>query len=74
MVYRLEHDACPTPEQLVASGLVRRNSSIRDRWESPFRVECSEPGDIVVISAGPDRAFGTHDDLSTRAPKDWPLE
>jgi len=72
-LYVVERGVCPTPEQLIASKIVGKSSTLHDKWESPFRIHCSE-ADIVVTSAGPDRKFGTHDDLSTQATEDWPLE
>jgi hypothetical protein len=46
-----------------ASGKRTRDPS-RDLWGTPFRLE-KTAGGFRVLSAGPDRAWGTHDDLSS---------
>lgn len=33
-----------------------------DPWGTPFRIHCAAD-ELVVISAGPDLAFGTEDDI-----------
>jgi hypothetical protein len=36
---------------------------VLDRWGTPFRVESSGISEPRLISAGPDREFGTPDDI-----------
>ena len=36
-----------------------------DVWGTPLVLTCSEAHPPIVISAGPDRAFGTRDDISS---------
>lgn len=54
---------CPTPEDVVKAGLLSPGLSSRDVWGTPFRIACSPEGHLSVISAGPDLAFQTPDDL-----------
>ncbi len=61
-LYRLDKDDCPTVPDLVRADVIDRTSRIVDSWENPFRIEC-EGNDIFVVSAGPDGAFDTRDDL-----------
>ncbi len=61
-LYRLDKDDCPTVPDLVRADVIDRTSRIVDSWENPFRIEC-EGNDIFVVSAGPDGAFDTPDDL-----------
>ncbi len=60
----LNHDAavCPGVDELVASGVVDRDSPRLDAWGESWRVECSE-GQVSVLSAGRDRRHGTDDDI-----------
>ncbi len=53
---------CATTEDLVRTGVVDPSIRTTDAWDLPFRVECNGE-DIVVSSAGPDRVFGSDDDL-----------
>lgn len=53
---------CPVLEELGLDRGARQS----DAWDHPFRLECDEDGPIV-ISAGPDGAFDTEDDI--RAPQ-----
>jgi hypothetical protein len=38
-----------------------------DPWDTPLRTECSDDG-FAARSAGPDRVFGTDDDLPGSKP------
>jgi len=62
---------CPTPTTMRASRDLDSSVSIDDPWGTPYRITCS-PEEIVASSAGPDRAFGSEDDihvpLARRAP------
>jgi general secretion pathway protein G len=60
-----EEPDCPTPARMQEARELDAAMSLRDPWGTPYAVEC-QSDEIVAISAGPDRAFGTEDDL--RAP------
>lgn len=56
---------CPRSLQNVVFGMAKT-----DPWGSPFRLRC-QPGPAAspeIDSAGPDRTFDTHDDLSSDRP------
>jgi hypothetical protein len=61
-LYRSEHDDCPTPDDLRAEKIMDPRKNTRDEWGSEFRIECEVDG-ATVTSAGPDKTFGTADDL-----------
>jgi len=52
---------CPTAEQL---GEYMATAHPKDAWGQDFIISCSPVvGGIVVRSLGPDKRFGTHDDI-----------
>jgi len=52
---------CPTAEQL---GEYMATAHPKDAWGQDFIISCSPVvGGIVVRSIGPDKLFGTHDDI-----------
>lgn len=53
---------CLSVQQLVAAGFVDPGSRAEDRWGTPFDIVCTDE-DVVVSSAGPDRRWGTTDDI-----------
>jgi general secretion pathway protein G len=60
-----EESECPLPDKMQEDRELDAAMSLRDPWGTPYRLEC--PSDeIVASSAGPDRSFGTEDDI--RAP------
>ncbi len=69
--WRLQHTSeCPTAERLKAEKEISASSKITDAWETPFKIECTEDGEVVVSSAGPDKKEGTADDIRVpEAPK-----
>jgi prepilin-type N-terminal cleavage/methylation domain-containing protein len=58
----LEHDGCPTVQQLVADEALDHDTTGKDPWGSPWALECKSH-DVVVTSLGPDRQPGTPDDI-----------
>jgi hypothetical protein len=57
--------ACPTLDELIAAKRLSREKSL-DPWGTPYDLRCE--GDFIdVRSAGPDRVFGTPDDVFTDA-------
>lgn len=54
--------ACPTMADIRSTGVLDRGRRTEDAWGVSFVVVCSGD-DIDVISSGPDRAFGTADDI-----------
>ncbi|MEO0322408.1 MAG: type II secretion system protein GspG [Myxococcota bacterium] len=66
--YFLERGVCPARVMaLVDEGYVDRASRSLDPWDGEFKLTC-DGGDIEVASAGPDRSWGTRDDI--RVPGD----
>jgi len=57
---------CPTMSQLVQDKQLDQGSNTNDPWGQAYILQC-EDGDVVVISAGPDKKKGTKDDI--RVPK-----
>jgi general secretion pathway protein G len=63
-----EESECPTPARMLETHELDAAVSLRDPWGTPYRVECSS-NEIVAISAGRDRAFGTEDDIRVPGPR-----
>jgi hypothetical protein len=61
-VWQVSNQGCPSARDLVAAHVVPEAVRERDAWETPFRVSCDGKSPMVT-SAGPDRAFGTGDDI-----------
>lgn len=59
--------ACPTPDDVINAGQISNKLSSRDIWGTPYRILCPPDGHLEVVSAGPDLAFDTEDDLHIRA-------
>jgi general secretion pathway protein G len=59
---------CPTIEAMRESRILDRASKTTDAWDQPFRIVCAEDGEITVLSPGPDRKLGTHDDIAAPPP------
>jgi general secretion pathway protein G len=53
---------CPTPEGLQHEKELDATMSLRDPWGTAYAIEC-QPDEFIAKSAGPDRAFGTDDDI-----------
>jgi general secretion pathway protein G len=53
---------CPSVEEMMREKLFRRDGRGRDPWGNHWRIECTED-EAVVSSDGPDRLFGTKDDI-----------
>jgi type II secretion system (T2SS) protein G len=63
-MYALEHHRCPgRADDLIAGDYIRARNLI-DPWGTPIAYSCSED-DLKAVSAGPDRIFGTADDVTT---------
>jgi hypothetical protein len=60
--YQIERNRCPTTsDDLIAGGYIDARRLV-DPWRTPIAFSCSTE-DTNVVSAGPDRAFGTPDDI-----------
>ncbi|MEZ4324979.1 MAG: prepilin-type N-terminal cleavage/methylation domain-containing protein [Polyangiales bacterium] len=62
-VFQLNEGHCPTMEQLQQSGGLDEETRTEDPWETPFHLDCDNGP--RVLSAGPDREFGTDDDIGS---------
>ncbi len=63
-----DESECPTPASMQESRELDAAMSLRDPWGTPYAIEC-QSDEIVAVSAGPDRAFGTEDDIRAPAPR-----
>lgn len=64
--HMIERGACPTVDDLVAAKQLRKVPI--DPWGTKLDVRCpgtKDPDGVDVVSAGPDRAMGTEDDLAS---------
>jgi hypothetical protein len=60
--YQIERNRCPTTsDDLIAGGYIDPRRLV-DPWRTRIAFSCSRD-DTNVISAGPDRVFGTTDDI-----------
>lgn len=53
---------CPNTDDLVKEGFLDKGKRINDAWDTAFEIKC-EGDNIQVSSAGPDKQFGTPDDI-----------
>lgn len=63
-LWRATHDdVCPTVEQLERDRVLDPKSAVRnDPWGTAIAIQCSDE-QVSVASAGPDKKFGTADDI-----------
>ena len=48
------------------SHTVNANQEFIDGWGTPFRISVESKDSIVILSAGPDKIFGTADDITNQ--------
>jgi prepilin-type N-terminal cleavage/methylation domain-containing protein len=65
-MYYAESNECPTIEDLKES----LKGDPVDAWDQEFKIECSSEDEIMVISSGKDKNFGTEDDLDEEKCRD----
>lgn len=53
---------CPTVQDLRHDPFASEDVITEDAWGTPYRIACTSES-VVVVSAGPDLAFGTEDDF-----------
>jgi general secretion pathway protein G len=70
-VNRPEDADCPTPARMQEARELDAAVSLRDPWGTPYSIEC-QADEVIAISAGPDRAFGTDDDIRAPGPRRAP--
>jgi general secretion pathway protein G len=63
-----EESDCPTAAKMQEAHELDAAMSLRDPWGTPYTLEC-QSDEIVAISAGPDRAFHTEDDIRVPGPR-----
>jgi general secretion pathway protein G len=63
-----EESDCPTPAKMQEARELDAAMSLRDPWGMPYSIEC-QSDEVIAISAGPDRAFGTEDDIRVPGPR-----
>ena len=64
-MYLIENDRCPiTIADLVDDEYIAKPTSV-DSWDTTISISCSAD-DWSARSAGPDRVFGTADDITSR--------
>ena len=71
-LYRAQHTGCPTLAQVRSWTGESPRLRVNDGWATPFRLTCTRDGGVTVQSAGPDRRFGSADDLGTDNEGPWP--
>jgi len=74
VLYLAEHDDCPDVAKLRAAMILDANHTARDRWMTPLEIRCEAQTSATIptiLSAGPDKGFGTHDDLMTHDGRIW---
>lgn len=54
--------ACPTISTLVSERILTSSTRTHDAWNHEYRIVCVGE-DVTVTSAGPDRSWGTEDDI-----------
>ncbi|MCA9602391.1 MAG: type II secretion system protein GspG [Myxococcales bacterium] len=55
-------EGCPTVDDMLQSGELKKGTNTEDPWGTAFQINC-EGDDVTVTSAGPDKQFGTEDDI-----------
>ncbi len=65
-MYYAESNECPTIEDLKSS----LKGEPVDAWDQEFKIECSSEDELLVISSGKDKNFGTEDDLDEERCRD----
>ena len=68
--WRADHPGspCPTPDQVQKDGFLDPDFRTADRWGNAFLLRCTDK-DITCSSAGPDRRWGTADDVVVAVPE-----
>lgn len=61
-LYMVDNGECPNVQDLVDSKILKKSLNTQDAWDQDYQVECDEDG-AVVRSGGPDKQFGTEDDI-----------
>ena len=61
-VWQTANAGCPKPNDVVGTHMVPEAVRAEDAWDTPFKIVCGAKSP-TVISAGPDRAFDTKDDV-----------
>jgi hypothetical protein len=70
LIWLSEHPSsstCPTVDELKAARVLDPGFSSKDAWGMPLEIHC-QGGEIYGRSAGPDRRWGTEDDLVVPSP------
>ena len=64
-MYMVQKNKCPKDmQELKAGGILKKSK--KDPWGTAFQITCpGEHGDIDVASAGPDKQFGSEDDVNS---------
>jgi hypothetical protein len=62
----IDRGRCPSSHQVLVTERYLDEINLRDPWGTHIELGCAAAGDDLVVtawSAGPDRAFGTSDDI-----------
>ncbi|MGB1699334.1 MAG: type II secretion system protein GspG [Nannocystaceae bacterium] len=64
-MYMVQKNKCPKDmQELKAGGIVKKSK--KDPWGTAYQITCpGEHGEIDVSSAGPDKQFGSEDDVNS---------
>ena len=64
VLHQVHAGSCPAScDELVSAGRISGTARIVDAWNNDWRFECDDTSNGRVVSAGPDGAFGTADDI-----------
>lgn len=61
-LYIVDNGDCPSVQALVDAKILKKSLNTQDSWDNDYQVECDDDG-ATVRSAGPDKQFGTEDDI-----------
>ena len=65
--WQMTNDGCPTISQLIQDKQLDKAQDTNDPWGGDYEIRKGEKlVDFDVVSAGPDRKFGTEADISSR--------
>jgi len=51
---------------LIKARNLNSKGELIDDWGTPFRISYFSASDVLILSAGPDKIFGTSDDISNQ--------
>ena len=64
-MYLLSHSVPPKSVDMLVgpSNYIKDNGKVKDPWGTTYKIEIGDFSSPIIISAGPDKKFGTTDDI-----------